>query len=303
MRINRHYRCILSFVLAVALSGCNESEIPKEVAYNQENVVGTETKYETKIKVYEGTTDKVVAHAMGEKDGMFSTNSLEAFKSSYDKGIRYFEVDFFNTADHRIVAVHDWIEWFDWLGRNIDDSPYRSVSHSDFMAQKIAGKYTPLDVESVAQLMIEYPDIYVITDTKRLAIKYYRDDISRLYMSLELAQEGLSERLIVQAYNEVNIEEARKLLPDKNIIFTAYMSGLDSGGIAKICENYPDLYAITVEKEKITPEIIDAANKACMKLYTHTINSNEDWESILEKGVYGFYSDDLSIELTENAIE
>lgn len=38
--------------------------------------------------------DRIVAHAMGQVDKNARTNSLEAFKNSYEKGTRVFEVDF-----------------------------------------------------------------------------------------------------------------------------------------------------------------------------------------------------------------
>jgi len=176
---------------------------------------------------------------------------------------------------------------------NIDNQPYRAYSHTDFMSTKIAYKYTPLDIDKIAQLMIEHPDMYVITDTKRPAEKLFKDDISRIYIALETAQKGLSDRLIVQAYNENDIKLAQKLFSDKNIIFTAYMSGLNSNEIAHLCYKYPDLCAITVEKEKITSEIIKAADNVGLKVYVHTINSKDDAIGLLSKGVYGIYTDSL----------
>jgi len=249
--------------------------------------------YEKEPEKETSNTDIIVAHAMGEIDGQISTNSLEAFENNYKKGIRFFEVDFFNTADHRIVAVHDWGQWFEWINMNIDNQPYRAYSHTDFMSTKIAYKYTPLDIDKIAQLMIEHPDMYVITDTKRPAEKLFKDDISRIYIALETAQKGLSDRLIVQAYNENDIKLAQKLFSDKNIIFTAYMSGLNSNEIAHLCYKYPDLCAITVEKEKITSEIIKAADNVGLKVYVHTINSKDDAIGLLSKGVYGIYTDSL----------
>ena len=249
---------------------------------------------------YPVVDDRIVAHAMGQVDENARTNSLEAFKNSYAKGTRVFEVDFFNTADHRIVAVHDWGEWFDWIGENIDDYSYRAYSHTDYMNTKIAHKYTPLDLESVAQLMIDYPDIYIVTDTKRMSEKLYRDDISRIFIALEMKQEGLSDRLIVQAYNENNIIIAQELLPDTNIIFTAYMSGLSDEKIAELCSAYPHLYAITVEKSKITDTIIQAAQDAGLKVYVHTVNSDENYSAYFSKGVYGVYTDDLTVADIDN---
>lgn len=301
IRKNKRMYSILLIVAVVAsiITGCGAEKAEDVKAVNKvENVetVNSAEDVKTVDSVVTYETDMLIVHAMGEIDGQAYTNSLEAFENSYNKGIRFFEVDFDNTADHRIVAVHDWGQWLGWLDINIDEQPFRSYSHTDFMNTKTAGKYTSVDLDMVANLMVEHEDIYIITDTKRPAEKLFKDDISRIYIALEMTQEGLSDRLIVQAYNENDIKIAQKLFPDKNIIFTAYMSGLKSDQIADLCKKYPDLYGITVEKGKITEEIISAAHAVNMKIFAHTVNSDENFKALLSKGVYGLYTDNLMFE-------
>lgn len=273
MRFIKNLLCVIMVILFMC--GCSINAPPQD---------------DTRISKY---SDKVIAHAMGSIEGLASTNSLEAFENSYNCNFRYFEVDFFNTADHRIVAIHDWEQWFEWIGIDINDQPYKAYSYYDFITEKIAGKYTPLDIERIAEIMVKYPDVHIITDTKRPADKLYSDDISRIYVSLEMFEKDLSERLIVQAYTENNIKTAQKLVPDSNIIFTAYMSGMNSSEIADICRRYPDLFAVTVFKDKITDEILSAAKDSGVKVYIHTVNTDEDYQSYFDKGVYGLYTDDI----------
>jgi hypothetical protein len=53
--------------------------------------------------------NNIISHAMGEIDGHYYTNSLEAFQYSYyNKGSRVFEVDFELTLEGILVARHDW---------------------------------------------------------------------------------------------------------------------------------------------------------------------------------------------------
>src|SRR5689334_12250244 len=50
----------------------------------------------------------IVAHACGEYDGITYTNSLNALNANYNRGFRYFEIDFNYTSDGHIVLIHDW---------------------------------------------------------------------------------------------------------------------------------------------------------------------------------------------------
>src|SRR5210317_451008 len=49
-----------------------------------------------------------IAHAGGSLNGQKYTNSLEALNLNYQKGHRFFEVDFSWTSDEGLVAIHDW---------------------------------------------------------------------------------------------------------------------------------------------------------------------------------------------------
>ena len=47
-----------------------------------------------------------IAHALGEYNGIFYSNSKEAFENSYKKGFRQFEADLTKTSDGRVVCFH-----------------------------------------------------------------------------------------------------------------------------------------------------------------------------------------------------
>lgn len=108
------------------------------------------------------------AHAMGRLNGHDYTNCLEAFTTNYAKGQRIFECDVTPTSDGNRVLIHDWrVPMMGWLGLTIP--PGREnlpMSTAQFKSQKILGAYTPLSFQDVVQLLHNYPDAYLVTDTK-----------------------------------------------------------------------------------------------------------------------------------------
>lgn len=82
----------------------------------------------------------LISHAMGEIDGYYYTNSLEAFENSYyNRGSRVFEVDLSLTKEGVLVARHDWgLIHAEQLGQTpetlIDNEPW---SYDYFIKQKI----------------------------------------------------------------------------------------------------------------------------------------------------------------------
>lgn len=118
-------------------------------------------------------------HAMGIVDGIKFTNSLEAFKASYARGIKVFECDITQDKNGVFYLCHGKTPI-----RNIfkvkGDTWYRimknefntlnemgfPVSFEQYSKEKIYGKYTPLTVEDLIELMDSHPDISVIVDAK-----------------------------------------------------------------------------------------------------------------------------------------
>ncbi len=269
------YMYISMCVFTLCLSGC--SIVNTALEYNNRNV-----------------QQRIICHAMGELEGNTYTNSLEAFELSYAKGFRYFEVDLGYTTDGRMVAVHDWEMWNNMC--SIDLNGYFAPSFNDFKKTKILDKFTPLTLSDIADLLQQYDDIYIVTDTKRIDSESFENDLALIKGKLELKEKGLSNRLIIQVYNSDNLETARKFLSPENIIFTMYSSGLDEKGIISEINKNNDLFAVTIATWTITPEIAETAENSGVPVYVHTINNVNDINSYMDMGVYGFYTDIITPE-------
>ncbi len=101
------------------------------------------------------------AYALGTIEGRAYTNSLEAWMSSLRQGIKVFEIDLCVTADDQVVAFHP--PMVDRFG--IEGEISRTTLRN-FKKLRYHGKYTPLDLNDVMQLMKRYTDTYLIVDIK-----------------------------------------------------------------------------------------------------------------------------------------
>ncbi|MCK5443472.1 MAG: hypothetical protein KAJ23_16425, partial [Maribacter sp.] len=109
--------------------------IPTNVSDNQ--IYFPKVRYE-----FEPHSNRYIAHAGGEVNGIKSTNSKDAMDQNYKKGFRLFELDIIETSDGKLVAAHDWDMW----ARFTDYDGALPPSHSEFIKHKIYGDYTTLDL-------------------------------------------------------------------------------------------------------------------------------------------------------------
>lgn len=104
----------------------------------------------------------LIAHGGGSIDGYIYTNSKEAVKLSLDKGFQFIELDISFTSDGQMVMVHDW-ELFN------SSSGYPEKGDSvptlnEFRSRKIYGRYTPLTISDVVELMQWNENWFFVSD-------------------------------------------------------------------------------------------------------------------------------------------
>ena len=104
----------------------------------------------------------LIAHALGEYNGAFYTNSNEAFENSYKRGFRQFEVDLTKTTDNKVVCFHAYNqEIYEKLHIEQDNFTY-----DEFMSGKVFKepryRFTTLDLEQIIALMKKHKNIKVM---------------------------------------------------------------------------------------------------------------------------------------------
>lgn len=113
---------------------------------------------------------KTIAHALGGIGDKTYLNSKESFLAGYQMGCRLFEVDLVKTSDNVWVCRHSW---YQSLGQWEGDEK-KVLSSEEFLSRPIYGKYTPITFEDLLVLLSDYPDTFVMLDSKQYSVRNYQ---------------------------------------------------------------------------------------------------------------------------------
>lgn len=222
-----------------------------------------------------------IIHAGGEYDGTLSTNSYEALVNSYQNGNRLIEIDFNFTDWMKPICIHDFNHAI-LPGYVMGDR----LSHEQFMAYKIYGKYSPMDLDMLSGFMREHTDLYIITDSKEFG--------THLAQAVKEECGDILDRFIVQVYSEEEYHEVKNLGFDK-IIFTLYRLSweekTDTEHLIQFAKQN-NLFAYTFPYELCDIDgYVESMKRSGVPLYVHTLNDKALIQKYLGMGINGVYTD------------
>lgn len=237
----------------------------------------------------------VIAHALGAVDTAEYTNSKEALAQSLKKGYHVFEADFSVTADKKAVCAHDF-QSFEGI---IPD-------YAAFMATKIAGNYTPMDMEELICVLAQNPDMYLMTDFKwDNSFGSSNNDVEIIMDALTsyidaYDEPELFDRVIIQIYSGENYHFIADNYPYKNYVYTLYQYAYPIyDEVAAFClEN--NIPVVTMSLDRATREHVAIYEQWNIKVFSHTINDVEEAARQIDNGVWGIYTDIIIPEEMEN---
>jgi len=247
-----------------------------------ENTLAVETKSVLRPSS-EMKNNLIIAHALGGIKDVSGSNSREAFIENYKNGIRFFEVDLSMTMDGAVVAFHDNNE-----GNIGLDKKLSQTTVEEFKQHKFLGKYTLLDFQDLLDLMREYPDSYIITDTKG-------DLHSILSPAVSLAKSYYPQalnRLIPQIYQERDLQTVNNLFDFKDLIYTLYRSDASDDEVLRFVKNNGSkITGVTMWWDKrFNKNFKNQLQALDVGVFVHTVNNNEDIKKFIKEGV-GVYTD------------
>lgn len=224
-----------------------------------------------------------IIHAAGEIEGYTTTNSLEALEKSYGDGNRLIEIDFNFTSNLYAVCVHDWNHA---IMPGFDKEKTKRPTVKQYRNTKIYGKFSPLELESLAEYMKEHEDLYIITDCKEYNVVLAR--------KIKEEYPALMDRFIVQVYSEKDYREISQFGYDK-IIFTLYdldwKTKTDTDYLINFAKEHK-LFAYTFPHELCAIDgYVDELLKCGIPLFVHTVNDNQLQQKYFDMGISGIYTD------------
>jgi glycerophosphoryl diester phosphodiesterase len=221
-----------------------------------------------------------VAHAGGAINWLTYTNSLEALNYNYNKGFRFFEIDFEFTSDKRLVLLHDWSP--DNLTKLFHAKPgvYSLIEFKNF---KMINNLTQMSLGDLADWMFKHPDAYIITDIKSNNMEGL-NKISKECPTLK-------GRFMPQIYTFEEYDEA-KIMGFKNIILTLYASDYKDEQVLEFLNNHK-VIALTMLDYRATKDFVYKLKKIGVFIYVHTVNDATLKNQLKAQRVDGFYTDFL----------
>ncbi len=249
----------------------------------------TPVKAEQNKKWYE--ENRLVAHALGAIEDKKETNSKEAFIHSWGDGYKVMEADFSLTSDGTLVVRHDFDQdsYYN-LEQIVNGSTEMNVNR--FSNEKINFRYTPLTAAQLLDLMSEYQDVYVITDTKYTDTERVQQQFNAMVNTAKaMGKQEVLDRMVVQIYHPEMLNTIKQIYPFENWIYTLYQTpNPNYDEIATFCvQNKVDV--VTVNYEVVTKENVQKLASNGIKVYAHTVNRVLDFKLLLDAGCYGIYTD------------
>jgi glycerophosphoryl diester phosphodiesterase len=226
----------------------------------------------------------LIAHAGGAVAGCNGTNALEALDNSYRRGHRYIEMDFCETSDGHLVALHDWENTLQTL---FATSP-AVLTLAQFKSLNMKHGLTQMTITDVLAWFAAHPDAYLVTDVKS-------DDNIQALRAISRDANGRIHRIIPQIYHPEEYRDARCIGFDQ-IILTLYRSSLKDDEVVSFVKD-DSVLAVAMPKERAhSGSLPERLSNEGVFLYAHTVNERAEQERLGANCVSGIYSDSLAPE-------
>ena len=217
----------------------------------------------------------------GEQEPQIYTNSREALENSYNNGHRVFEMDFLLTSDGKLAAVHDW------------ESVGGEKSSEEWKDVKIEGMYRALFIEDVYEFMLEYPDTFLITDTKSFFYdgETNKKQFEQLVNAAKETDESLLKRIVPQVYDQNCYRIMMGVYAFDSVIYTLYESPDTPEEVAEFVAGYDNIKTVAMMWTQLTDDFYEALTDLSKHVYFFTINVPGEVEIFRMWGARGFYTD------------
>lgn len=244
------------------------------------------------------TAHPLIAHAMGAIDGTDLTNSREAFETNYARGFRVFETDLMLTKDRKaLVARHDWEKkLFERFGQDqfiSVPSNWNPISLEEFIQLPILNRYSSMTYKDLLELMVKYPDIYFVLDTKFTDEPTIRTQFRLIVDEASEVDARLLNRIIPQLYNRQMLGTIESIHKFPSYIYTLYLSKDTNDEVVDFVKAHPRIRAVAMPGYRAKKSFVQSLKQAGAVTFVHTINDMKALKQYEEAGVRGVYTDSI----------
>lgn len=233
---------------------------------------------------------KLIAHGLGQINGIPISNSKEALIQSYASGFRVLEADLIMTSDGVLALRHD--NWrFATLVDGTFDKIYAPMSLAEFRSQKPASDLTTLTFEELILIMEDYPDLRIITDTKEVSLENAMVQLDQIVEIVNRYDPALFQRITPQFFSEEMYQRIKEnQYPFTSYIYTLYQSDDTPEDVVAFMKK-EGLTILTMAKERATSDFLSLLDQNGIHTCAHTVNEPAEMDELASLGVDSFYTD------------
>lgn len=233
------------------------------------------------------TQNRLRAHAGGGIDGFAYTNSYEALINTYNRGIKVIEFDATITSDDKAVISHNFMPDVT-KGLSCEVPTY-----DEFMQCKICDRFTPMSLEQLMEFMEQHDDLYVVLDhPAKGSIQLARIIIALLKILEEKKiSKKILDQFIIQVFSVEEYEWMRSVRLFKNIEFYFSASRDIEGTLEYVVKN--KVHTVSINKVRLNKEIVGKFNRWGVRVFSPSINEENEVKEAFEMGLWGVTSDFL----------
>lgn len=219
-----------------------------------------------------------VAHAGGSPYGLNQspsyTNSRQAFEVSYSNGFRAFEFDLITLGDGTVTLAHDHHEDHYGLSKAFGDS-----TRADVEGLLYDGHFEVLFAEDLIELMVEFPDVWIILDTK-----WDHQYIAQTLVDMA-PNDQVRDRMVPHLASGEHVEALKEIYEFPEQMIAVYRwSGSDSG-IADRKALYGVDNVMMWWDSRWSPSFQNMLEASGLNVWVHTPHEGEVIQSFLDQGI------------------
>lgn len=267
---------------------------PAEAQTTQSGQTSTPEKKPAATPEFSWKNYQVIAHALGGLEGKTYLNSKESFINYYEKGVRLFEVDLAKTEDGVWVCRHSWNNSLgQWEGEG-----KQVMTAETFLSTPLYGKYTPMTFKELLLLLKDYPDAFVMLDSKQYSVRNYQRTLEDYSEYLEIARmvdaEHVLGQLIPEIYNEAMFPGTAVMYRFPSYIYSLWQEYTvkELKHIAAFCRE-KKIPAVTVSEKYWSEKVQKIFDDKGILVYIYTVNDQGKARQYLKKGAAGICTDVL----------
>lgn len=240
----------------------------------------------------------VIAHRGGA--GIFPENTLYAFQESWKLGVDILELDIHETADGKLVVIHDKTlnRTTDGEG-NVSEKTLEEIKklNAGYKFSRDGGQTFPLREQKITIPTLK--EVFKALPDARFNIEMKPESPSIAASLCSLIRtHNLSEKVIVASVSQTNLESFRQQCSEVATSASAsevlkYFSYYKTG----LGENYaPQMTSLQTLRrlfglQVVSKEFVEVSHKLNLQVHVWTINNPEDMKQLFEIGVDGIMTD------------